>query len=205
MQSHPFRMLFYLVTKDATPPAGKVDRRRLRVVLPQAADQHVWVLDAVKVVAGGIDGAVLNANPYSPPVAVTAAGGYVLRKKNRAHEVVLIHRRGKWDLPKGKADEGETPEETATREVREELGIDHVEITASLGPTMHGYREKNRFAVKTTHWFAMTTEADSFQPQAEEDIEHAEWVVWEQAIRRLGYDTLRQHAARVRPDRALGR
>jgi len=205
MQSHSYCMLFYIVTKDPVPPAGKVDRRRLRVVLPQAADQYVWVLDAVKVVSDGIDGAVLNANPYAAPFAVTAAGGYVLRKRNRAHEVVLIYRRGKWDLPKGKADAGESVEETAAREVQEELGINQLEIRTPLGATMHGYREKNRFAVKTTHWFAMTTEADSFEPQTDEDIEHAEWVVWEQAIRRLGYDTLRQHAERIRPDRVLGR
>ena len=52
--------------------------------------------------------------------SIIAAGGIVMNKNN---EVLLIHRRGKWDLPKGKLDCGETIEDTAVREVSEEVGI----------------------------------------------------------------------------------
>ena len=49
-----------------------------------------------------------------------AAGGVV---QNTNDEILMIFRRGKWDLPKGKLDEGETLEQCALREVKEETGL----------------------------------------------------------------------------------
>jgi 8-oxo-dGTP pyrophosphatase MutT (NUDIX family) len=51
---------------------------------------------------------------------IKAGGGIVVNEQN---EVLLIYRRGKWDLPKGKLDDGETIEECALREVKEETGL----------------------------------------------------------------------------------
>ena len=51
---------------------------------------------------------------------IQAAGGFVHTDKN---EVLLIYRRGKWDLPKGKLDEGEDLEACALREIKEETGL----------------------------------------------------------------------------------
>ena len=44
-----------------------------------------------------------------------AAGGYVVRRKDAGLEVLLIHRRGVWDLPKGKCDDGEKARACARR------------------------------------------------------------------------------------------
>ncbi|MGC4056991.1 MAG: NUDIX domain-containing protein [Chitinophagaceae bacterium] len=49
-----------------------------------------------------------------------SAGGVVINEKQ---EILMIYRRGKWDLPKGKLDEGESLEECALREVTEETGL----------------------------------------------------------------------------------
>ena len=51
---------------------------------------------------------------------ITAGGGLV---RNSQGELLVIFRRGKWDLPKGKAEKGETLEQTAVREVEEECGL----------------------------------------------------------------------------------
>ncbi len=56
--------------------------------------------------------AVRNRSPYRTPITVPAAGGVVVRSAE-APEVLLIHRRGHWDLPKGKCDPGESPEACA--------------------------------------------------------------------------------------------
>lgn len=100
---------------------------------------------------------------------VMAAGGIVLNKEGK---VLWIFRRGKWDLPKGKADEGESPEETALREVKEECGIERLRIKSFLGHAYHIYPiTKGKKAVfKTTHWFLMETDDAHFTPQTEEEI-----------------------------------
>jgi 8-oxo-dGTP pyrophosphatase MutT (NUDIX family) len=122
-------------------------------------------------------------------------------------EVLLIFRRGAWDLPKGKLDPGETPEAGALREVAEEVGVglETLRLLRPLGVTVHGYPHPKRptYAVKTTHWFAMATDAAGFRPQAEEDIEAVAWAPWAAAGARLGFESLRRHHAALDPD-ALG-
>ncbi len=138
---------------------------------------------------------------YWRPVPVVAAGGYVLRRapEGGGIEVLLIHRRGVWDLPKGKLDDGESIQECAVREVGEEVGIaeETLEVLRRLPDTLHGYHWPSRglYAVKTTHWFAMTTTATKFKPQKSEDIEKVKWMPWEKACRKLGFGTLREHAS----------
>jgi 8-oxo-dGTP pyrophosphatase MutT (NUDIX family) len=148
-------------------------------------------------------GAVLNvtAGRYLPPEVVTAAGGYVVRESDGGIELLLIQRRGAWDLPKGKLDPGESPEAGALREVSEEIGVPVEQLTlgSALGTTVHGYPHPKRstYAVKTTHWFALTCTADRFVPQASEDITAVEWMPWDEAGLMLGFETLRQHHATV--------
>ena len=56
---------------------------------------------------------------------IIAAGGLVTNKHN---ELLMIFRRAKWDLPKGKLDEGESIEACAVREVEEETGIKNISL-----------------------------------------------------------------------------
>lgn len=143
--------------------------------------------------------AIVNLDPYLPVREIVAAGGYVVRRRPGSHEpdILVIYRRGEWDLPKGKLDPGETPEEGALREVREEAGIRRLELVRSLGSTVHGYVEKGTFFAKTTHWYAMTTEQESFVPEAKEGIERVEWMTWSKARQAVGYPNLRAHMDRL--------
>ncbi|HET6568980.1 MAG TPA: NUDIX hydrolase [Rhodothermales bacterium] len=137
--------------------------------------------------------AIVNLSPYRPPKPVTAAGGYVVRPGGNAPEVLVIFRRGVWDLPKGKLDRGETVEACALREVREEIGVADLHLLQPAGTTEHGYDDEDAYAVKTTHWFLMRTAETDFTPQKEEDIEQVAWMPWPEALERIGYDTLRDH------------
>lgn len=140
--------------------------------------------------------ALLNAQPYYPPRPVTAAGGYVACPLGEVVALLVIFRRGVWDLPKGKLDPGEAVEACARREVREEIGIDTVQTVQPLGATQHGYVRDARYEVKTTHWFLMRTPERTFAPERHEGIERVAWARWEIARRHLGYDTLRRHMDR---------
>ena len=140
---------------------------------------------------------IQNVAPYAPPRALAAAGGYVTRRRHNRIELLLIFRRGEWDLPKGKVDHGETIENAAIREVREELGVDDVQPGQPLGWSVHGYRHKGRFMVKTTHWFEMYVSGEEFSPERDEGIELVEWVPLAEAPHRLGYESLRLHTTRI--------
>ena len=105
---------------------------------------------------------------------IQAAGGLVNNEKN---EILMIFRRGMWDLPKGKLDPGETLEDCAVREVEEETGLKKVELIAPLVVTYHTYHEGSKFILKESHWFKMKTGSDQkLVPQKEEDIHEIIWV-----------------------------
>jgi 8-oxo-dGTP pyrophosphatase MutT (NUDIX family) len=105
---------------------------------------------------------------------IQAAGGLV---KNKKGEILMMLRRGKWDLPKGKLDEGETIEECAKREVEEETGLHQVEIIKPLEITYHTYVQFGKHNLKESHWYLMMATGDEkLIPQTEEDITEITWV-----------------------------
>ena len=107
-------------------------------------------------------------------VVVIAGGGLITNEKD---EILMIFRRGKWDLPKGKLDKGETLEQCALREVQEETGLRKVLLELPLLTTYHTYHEGARFILKESHWFTMmATNGESLTPQIEEDIQEIKWV-----------------------------
>lgn len=130
--------------------------------------------------------------------AIVAAGGVLYRSVNGCYQVLLIHRNGYWDIPKGKLEVGETIEECACREVSEEIGVPLPTIIAPLDTTSHSYVMEGEAMAKTTHWFLMTTTAQLFTPQIEEQIESVEWTPIDDAIERVGFDNLRTVLERTR-------
>jgi 8-oxo-dGTP pyrophosphatase MutT (NUDIX family) len=105
---------------------------------------------------------------------IEAAGGIV---RNPKDQYLLIYRRGKWDLPKGKAEPGETHEETALREVEEETGLGSLKIIKQLPNSFHCYFLKKRPVLKHTFWYEMMyNDSKSPIPQVSEDITDIKWL-----------------------------
>lgn len=107
---------------------------------------------------------------------IEAAGGLVF---NHQHQLLCIERRGKWDLPKGKIDKGETKGGAALREVEEETGLTGVVITGFNTTTWHVYQSpyhQGRWVLKPTYWFNMYYGGNERPvPQIKEDIVKACW------------------------------
>jgi mutator protein MutT len=105
---------------------------------------------------------------------IQAAGGLV---RNDNNELLMIYRRGHWDLPKGKLDAGETPEICAIREVEEETGATNLKITRFIATTTHSYMEAGEAIEKETFWYTMEAKGpQQLVPQKEENITDIRWV-----------------------------
>lgn len=105
---------------------------------------------------------------------VKAAGGLVLNEKE---EVLLIFRRGKWDMPKGKLDPGESLDFCALREVEEETGLGNLQLKEHLITTYHTYDESGKHILKESHWYRILAKGEQvLKPQTEEEITAAKWV-----------------------------
>lgn len=105
---------------------------------------------------------------------IQAAGGAVLDENDN---MLFIYRRGKWDLPKGKLDEGENLEACAVREVEEETGLSNIELKKLIITTYHTYEQNGEQILKESFWYLMKTKSGQHMvPQLDEDIEKCEWV-----------------------------
>ncbi len=105
---------------------------------------------------------------------IDAGGGVVV---NENGDVLMIFRRGKWDLPKGKLDDGEEIDECALREVSEETGLKKLKLGDKICDTYHVYSQKKKNLLKRTAWYKMKGSAkEKPKPQAEENIIEAKWV-----------------------------
>lgn len=111
--------------------------------------------------------------------------------------MLLIRRNGRWDLPKGKVEAGETLLQAALRETEEESGIKNISISNSqfsIFKTYHIYNLYGGWHLKQTSWFEAHCGLDiTGIPQQEEGITEVAWVAPDEWYRRLqhSYGTLK--------------
>ena len=104
---------------------------------------------------------------------IRAAGGLV---ENEHGEILFMYRRGFWDLPKGKIDEGESVETCAIREIQEETGLQELQLINPLCTTYHTYEFRGDEILKESYWFLVRGHAsEKLVPQTEEDIQEVKW------------------------------
>ena len=107
-------------------------------------------------------------------IMVRAAGG-IVSAPDRCKLVIV--RQGRWDLPKGMVEHGETTAIAALREVREETGISAILTDKRpIAKTYHIYDKYGGWHIKQTTWYAMhVREKSATTPQTEEEIAAAVW------------------------------
>ena len=125
----------------------------------------------------------MTAELPSPTEVVQAAGGLVVRRRGEGLQIVVVHRpeHQDWSFPKGKLEIGETFEEAALREVREETGMS-CRLLRFVGHTEYVDRKGRPKAV--AYW-VMAAEGGSFSPNVE--VDELRWLSLEDATRILSY------------------
>jgi len=132
----------------------------------------------------------------------TCAGGVVFRRLGDRIEVALAEQRDRLTgsnntrLAKGHVEPGETPEETAVREVREEIGVT-AEIVAPLGSVNYTFVEGGIAVAKEVHFFLMEI-ASGERSTPDGEMARSYWCPIEHASARLTFETERCIAERAR-------
>jgi|SRR5579884_1761445 len=113
---------------------------------------------------------------------IRSAGGIVVR----GERVLLVHRDryDDWSLPKGKLEQGESWEEAALREVREETGL-RCELGAYLGTTTYAHGGEP----KEVRWWAMTAPGE---PGPSDEVDEVRWATLDEAALLLSYEGERE-------------
>ena len=131
--------------------------------------------------------------PKGPPIPTTrevSAGGVLYRREADRIEVILASRRTRrgdlaWGLAKGGIEAGESKEQAAIREVREETGLT-AEIEADLGDTKYMYVWEDVRIRKTVHFFLMRHTGGDVQDR-DDEMEEVRWFPLPRAMKRAAY------------------
>jgi len=128
----------------------------------------------------------------------TSAGGIVVRDLDSSPQLVVCRRLREhdgeaWTLPKGTPNRGETTEETALREVREETGLT-VRIVSPLDSIHYTFVQKGMRIAKTVHYFLMAPTGGCFEDH-DHEFEEVRWVTFGEAAAMLSFDTERELVA----------
>jgi periplasmic divalent cation tolerance protein len=131
-----------------------------------------------------------------------SAGGVVYRRQSRGIEIALIHVRGRWGLPKGHVEPGESADQTALREVREETGLEG-RVARKLGEIRYSYRERRAGqheelkVNKRVHFYLIRYLRGDVRDH-DHEVDEARWFAIDEALRSLRFATERKMVNRAK-------
>ena len=120
-------------------------------------------------------------------IEATSCGGVIIYRG----KILLLYKSGRnrsdgWVLPKGTVEEGETHEQTALREVKEEAGAD-AKIIDYVGKSEYNFHVTDDIVEKEVHWYLMSTDNYYSKPQKEENFTFSGYYRYIEAIHLLKF------------------
>jgi 8-oxo-dGTP pyrophosphatase MutT (NUDIX family) len=123
----------------------------------------------------------------------TSAGGIVFRLEHGAPLFLLIRDSyGNWGFPKGHVERGESAEDAALREVREETGLLELASCGLIDTIDWYFRFRGRLIHKSCHFYLMGTSQSETAPQHAEGITACQWVTYGEAHEAVSYANARE-------------
>ena len=121
------------------------------------------------------------------------SGGIVFRMTNdkKDIEILLIQdSKGRWTIPKGHIEPGETAKMTARREIEEETGLRNVSILSWLGKIHFKYRRADKLVLMTTQIYLVQSIDSKEHPTGEKWMKGIRWFSFADALDLIEYDDI---------------
>jgi len=126
-------------------------------------------------------------------VRETTSGGIVFRRNAQSNklEILLIKdAKNRWTIPKGHVEEGEQPNQTAEREIREETGLQEMKVYDWLGKVNFRYRRTHTLVLMTMHIYLVNGLGDTDKLQGEDWLTDIKWLPAHEAVDKIAYEDI---------------
>lgn len=121
------------------------------------------------------------------------AGGIVFRltPDQRDIDILLIQdSKGRWTIPKGHIEPGETARQTAIREIGEEAGLFHIQVLSWLGKIHFQYRRIDKLVLMTTQIYLVRAMDNAEIPTKEQWMKGVKWFRFNEALDAIEYEDI---------------
>lgn len=121
------------------------------------------------------------------------SGGMVFRRNAKTNEIEILliqDAKNRWTIPKGHIEEGETAKQTAEREIREETGLQEMNVMNWLGKINFRYRRATSLVLMTTEIFLVQAKGDTNKLQPEDWMNGIKWFSSKEALDKIEYEDI---------------